>query len=81
MMQLAAKYKRDVDEIHKLFFEVSCDREKLVKILEGKNVDRWSLLEDLALEGDPNTEGFRYVKNLKGEQEVERRRQFLEINA
>lgn len=35
MLELADKYKRDIDEIHKIFFEVSCDREKLIKILEG----------------------------------------------
>jgi len=80
MMQLAAKYKRDIDEIHKIFFEVSCDREKLIKILEGKNVDKWSLLEDLALEGDPNAEGYRYVRSQKGEVAVEQRKYFLEIN-
>ena len=35
MLELAEKYKRDVDQVHKLFFEVSCDREKLVRLLEG----------------------------------------------
>jgi hypothetical protein len=35
MMGLADKYKRDVEEVHKIFFELSCDREKLIKFLEG----------------------------------------------
>ena len=35
MLDLAEKYKRDVDDVHRLFFEVSCDRDKLVKILSG----------------------------------------------
>ena len=35
MLDLAEKYKRDVDDVHRLFFEVSCDREKLIKLLEG----------------------------------------------
>lgn len=35
MLDLAEKYKRDVDDVHRLFFEVSCDRDKLVKLLEG----------------------------------------------
>jgi hypothetical protein len=40
MLDLAEKYKRDVDDVHRLFFEVSCDRDKLVKILSGQKVDR-----------------------------------------
>ena len=35
MLDLAEKYKRDVDELHRLFFEVSCDREKLIRLLDG----------------------------------------------
>jgi len=41
MLDLAEKYKRDVDELHRLFFEVSCDREKLVRLLDGQKIDRW----------------------------------------
>jgi hypothetical protein len=74
------KYKRDIDEIHKLFFEVSGDREKLIRLLEGKSgVERWSLLEDMALKDSPDTEAYRYVKTKKGEHEVERRKEFLEM--
>ena len=55
MLTLSEKYKRDVDDVHKLFFEVSCDREKLVKLLEGGNVSKWQLLEDLAIKDDPRS--------------------------
>ncbi len=40
MLDLAEKYKRDVDDVHKMFFEVCCDREKLVKLLEGQKIDK-----------------------------------------
>ena len=33
MLSLADKFSKDVDEVHKLFFQVSCDRERLVKYL------------------------------------------------
>jgi len=49
MLSLAEKYKRDIEEVHKIFFELSCDRDKLIKYLEGQKVERWLLLEDLAL--------------------------------
>ena len=38
MLELAEKYQRNVDDVHRMFFEVSLDREKLVKILEGKKL-------------------------------------------
>ena len=41
MLSLAEKYKRDVEEVHRIFFELNCDREKLVKCLEGQKVERW----------------------------------------
>ena len=31
MLDIAEKYKRDVDDIHKIFFEVSCDRKNSLK--------------------------------------------------
>jgi hypothetical protein len=40
MLDIAEKYKRDVDDIHKIFFEVSCDREKLIKILDGQKIQQ-----------------------------------------
>jgi hypothetical protein len=35
MLSLAEKYKRDIEEVHKMFYQLNCDREKLVKCLEG----------------------------------------------
>lgn len=44
MIELSKRYRKDVDELHKIFYTISCDREKLIKWLEGKKVDKWDLL-------------------------------------
>jgi hypothetical protein len=51
MIKLAEKHKKDVGVIHKIFYEVSCDRDALVEVLTDKEsqVPRWTTLEDLAL--------------------------------
>jgi len=35
LLDLAKKYKRNIEDVHKIFFEVSCNRELLIKCLEG----------------------------------------------
>ena len=40
MLELAEKYKRDVDDVHHMFFEVSCDREKLIRLLDGQKIPK-----------------------------------------
>jgi len=77
MLDLAEKYKRDVDEVHQLFFQVSCDRAKLVKLLESKPVEKWQLLEDLAIKERPGSEAYSHVVQIKGPEEVRRRQEFL----
>ena len=34
MISIADKFERDIDEVHKLFYQVSCNRDKLIKILQ-----------------------------------------------
>ncbi len=81
MLDLAEKYKRDVDDVHRLFFEVSCDREKLVKLLEGKqNVQKWEQIEDLAVKDGQDSMAYKYVMQKRGENEVTKRRRFLEFD-
>ncbi len=58
LLDLADKYKRDIDEVHKIFFEVSCERDRLIKVLEGQREGRWMLLEDLALKDDPTISSY-----------------------
>ena len=44
MLKLAEYYKKDVKEVHRMFYEVSCDREKLIKTLECEKliVGKWN---------------------------------------
>jgi len=79
MIALGEKYKKDVDEVHKMFFEVNCDRNALIKRLEGEQVTQWTVLEDLALQDKPENQSYLYVAREKGENEVEKRKRFLEI--
>lgn len=38
MLQIAAKYKRSIEDVHRIFYEVNCDRDRLIKSLEGNKV-------------------------------------------
>eukprot|EP00347_Sterkiella_histriomuscorum_P007498 403348691 len=80
LMSLAEKYKRDIDEVHKIFFEVSCQRDQLVKILEGHKVNsKWGILEDLGLKDEPNQSSYQHVMKEKGQNEIDKRKQFLQM--
>lgn len=61
MIQIAEKYKRDVDDVHKIFYQVSGDRDKLIKVLEGQNGHKWELIEDLALKESPESLTFKFL--------------------
>lgn len=78
MIKLSVKYSKDVHDVHKLFYEVSCNRERLVSVLEEKESKcKWSQLEDLALKGPIDSASFQCVARLKGEKEVDERLRFL----
>ena len=36
MLKIAQRFEKDVMEVHKVFYEVSCDRANLVKVLNGE---------------------------------------------
>lgn len=81
MLTLAEKYKKCVNEVHKIFYEVSCDRDELIKVLENnegaQTVNRWSVLEDLALKGKQENEAYQHVIQTMGEREAHNRAVFL----
>lgn len=79
MLQIAEKYKTDIDEVHKAFYGVSCNREKLIKFLgsEGR-IQLWTELEDIALK-DGQGVAYNHVLKSRGEFEVDERKRFLEI--
>ena len=80
MFVIAQTYGKDIQEVHKIFYEVSCDREKLIKVLENDaTVKRWQTLEDLALRHPEDTPSFQVVLDDKGSDEVIARKTFLEI--
>jgi len=81
MIDLSKEYKKPVHELHELFHQVSCNREKLVRLLEGKsNVVKWEMLEDLALkEYKANSPSYQHVLKVKGSAECEERRRYLEL--
>lgn len=76
---LGQKHKKSLDDMHKLFYQTSCQRDRLVDCLEGKNAVVWNELEDLALK-DPKQPAYKYVLDAKGQSEVDLRSQFLELN-
>ena len=74
MLSLAEYYKKDVGMIHKIFYEVSCDRDALIDVLKDEgNIQRWSVLEDLALKQDKASESYLHVVQTKGEESCEMR--------
>jgi len=80
MMSVAIQFALTIDEVHKLYYSVSCDREKLIRHLNGdKSVATWTELEDLALRDQVRGLMYSHVVKTKGELEVETRKRFLEI--
>ena len=81
MMSIAIQFSLTIDEVHKLYYSVSCDPEKLIKHLNGdKSVAIWTELEDLALRDQQRGLMYSHVVKMKGEPEVEIRKRFLEID-
>jgi len=81
MLELAEKYKKDVNELHQIFYEVNCSRDDLVRVLDNREgVARWSVLEDLALKGDPTSEAFIHVLKAKGDGSIVERKRFLGLD-
>ena len=48
MFKVANEFNKDIAEVHRVFYQVSCNREKLGLALDGK-YKAWTQLEDLAL--------------------------------
>jgi hypothetical protein len=82
MFKIAQRYNKDIQEVHKIFYEVSCNRENLIKVLKDERsaVAQWKTLEDLALRHNEDTPSFQVVLSDKGREEVNIRKAFLEIN-
>ena len=79
LLKMAQEYERDVAEVHKIFYQVSCNREKLQAVLEEKLDSKvcWTTLEDLALKNDKSNKAYQVVLMDRGEKEVKEREAFL----
>ena len=87
MMKLSQKYNRRLDELHGIFYTVSCDWKRLEQILEthkGANIEiselQWTMLEDLAVRDDVESDAYKHIVEKKGQAEVQRRKMFLEVD-
>ena len=86
MMSLSQKYNRKLEELHGLFYTVSCDWKQLELLLQAdENAPeqtsnlQWGVLEDLAVRDDLESEAFKHVVDQRGHSEVMKRRSFLEV--
>jgi len=68
MMSLSQKYNRKLEELHGLFYTVSCDWKQLELLLQAdENAPeqtsnlQWGVLEDLAVRDDLDSEAFKHV--------------------
>ena len=79
LLTYAQEYDRDVAEVHKIFYQVSCNREKLKAVLEDKLEAKvcWTTLEDLALKNDKSNKAYQVVLQDRGENECKEREVFL----
>lgn len=50
----------------------------LEKLLNGQK-QKWTQLEDLAVQSNPGTEEFQVVETFKGQEEIIKRRKFFEL--
>ena len=81
MMNLSSKYGRKLEDLHDMFYTVSCDWDRLEKVLQDSAEQlQWTVLEDLAVRDERDSEAYRHVVESKGQEEVEKRRFFLEID-
>lgn len=77
---LAREYDKAMDEIHMLFMEVCCDLGELRTLLKFGKGSKWTMLEDLAIQKEPNSMEFQHICDSKGESQVSKRKKFLEFN-
>lgn len=79
LKDLAKEYGKEMDELHMLFMEVCCDIGELKKVLRYGSGSSWTMLEDLALQREPDSMEFKHICDSKGGSQVNKRKKFLEI--
>ena len=59
---LSKEYNYTIEEIHTLWMEAWCDIDELKKVLKGDKKCQWTTIEDLALQSDPGSQEYEYIK-------------------
>ena len=77
LKKIELEFKKSDDEIAKAFVSVSGSITDLRKLFSGQEVVTWSYLEDRALTKAKDSMPYKCMIETKGEEEVERRIQFL----
>ena len=75
---LWVKYDKPIEEMHTYWMEANWDMDDLKKVLSG-HTQKWTTLEDLAVQSDPGTQEFQWVETFKGQEEILKRRKFFEL--
>ena len=80
MQDIADEHSKSLDDVLKLFGTVNCDKQRLRDLLSQKSYERWTTLEDLSIrQATENEEQFSALLEMKGIEEVKKRRKFLEL--
>jgi len=77
LSKMAQQYSITDEDINDMFISVSCNKKKLIELLQGNDFTKWNELEDMALGMDTNSPQYKYLLKQKGQEEINRRKKFL----
>lgn len=76
--EISEKFSLDIEKVRDHFQRCCCDFGALEDYLKtGQSERYWDPLQDLALRQDEDSLEYNYLLGLKGEEEIERRKNFL----
>jgi hypothetical protein len=79
LLKLGEEFKKSEEDITEIFVKVSGDLTSVRDYLEGKRVAEWNSLEDEALGKPEDSNEFKQLISIKGEDEINKRRAFLSL--
>jgi hypothetical protein len=68
------------DDVLEMWSSVSCSKKEFKLLLEKKSFTAWTDMEDKFLFSDPDGPEYKQLVKLKGTEEMERRRKFLNVD-
>lgn len=77
---IAEKYNRDLEEVNKIFTQVSCNYGDLEQyLITNESQLLWNPLEDYALMNlDEESIEYQYLLSIKGQDKIDERKKFLQ---